>query len=184
MMNASSLLESSSISLSALETIPFQPPPRPEDPPAETIRDASTVRLEFNVMPEKEISETLHVREYRVWDNYAEATFDRTYSSMMTASPSHLIFLTGLAHSQKLLYVLMAHRLGRRYSPGDPEFGKFWVTDLRIHIPRMVRQEVNLVERLWILSQVRTGESSWSIEVYTSFCDSLGMWGRIPFFLL
>ena len=184
MTSTSSLLESTATSLLPLEDISFQPPPRPEDPPAQVIRDASTVRLDFNVMPEKEISETLHVREYRVWDNYAEATFDRTYSSKMTASPSHLIFLTALAHSQKLLYVLMAHRLGRRYSPNEPEYGKFWVTDLRIHIPRMVRQEANLVERLWILSEVRTGESSRSVEAYTSFCDSLGVWARTPFFLL
>lgn len=166
------------------DQLPPQPPATPAGLPDRITRDQSKVDLSFNVMPDRSISETMHVREYRVWQDYAEASFDRSYASAMAASPSHLIFLTGLAHAQKLLYVLMAHRLGLEYSPDVPEFGKFWVTDVRIHIPKMIRQEKNLIERLWIVEAKPTSNTSWSLELCTSFCDSMTFWARTPFFLL
>ena len=164
--------------------LPPRPLAVPALPPDRVIHDDSRVDLSFNVMPDRNVSETLHVREYRVWPSYAEASFDRTYASAMAASPSHLIFLTGLAHTQKLVYILMAHRLGLEYTPGGPELGKFWVTDVRIHIPRMIRQDENLIQRLWIVDATPTSKTAWSVEICTSFCDSMTFWARSPFFLL
>ena len=59
--------------------------------------------LEFNVMAGRPVTEVLHFRSYEVNQDYARGVFDRTYTSAMKASPSHLVFLTALVHLQKMM---------------------------------------------------------------------------------
>src|SRR4051812_49354203 len=85
--------------------------------PERVIQDNSEVELTFNVMPNRPVTEKLKIREYRLWDRYAEATLDREYFSSMEKSPNHLVFLTACAHFQKICYVYLTHEFGFEYGP-------------------------------------------------------------------
>jgi hypothetical protein len=122
----------------------------PSGPPAHIYRENTTNSIIFNVMPCRIVEETLYLKEYRVWPRYAEATFDRRYESQMRNSPNHLIFLTLLAHTQKLLYVCLSEELGFEYSQTSAERFKIWPTVVRISMPALVRQSEGIVQRLWI----------------------------------
>lgn len=106
--------------------------------------------LTFNVMPEKPVKETLLIQEYRIADRYAEADFDREYQSSMEKSPSHLIFLSALVHTQKLTYALLCHDFGFNYDPQGREVMKLWPYDFEIKLPRLIRQEKGLTQKLWL----------------------------------
>ena len=116
----------------------------------EVFAEQHTSHLAFNVMRDRLVVEDLHVREYRRGDRYAEAHFDRVYSSAMQASPSHLIFLSALVHSQKLLYLVLCKEFGFKYDPAGPEKFKMWPTKVECRIPELIADEVNLVQRLWV----------------------------------
>jgi hypothetical protein len=109
-------------------------------------------------MPCRTVEETLYLKEYHVWPRYAEATFDRRYESQMQNSPSHLIFLTVLAHTQKLLYVCLCEELGFEYSPSSVERFKIWPTAVHITMPALVRQSEGLIQRLWITDVTKQTE--------------------------
>jgi len=145
--------------LQALSVPPFAPALRPGGyvpygqymstrTPEKVIRDNSTVELSFNVMPDRPVREKLTIKEYRLWHRYAEAVLDREYFSSMEKSPDHLIFLTGCAHSQKLLYVYLNHELGFDYVPHEKERVKYWPTHVDVKMPRMVRQNRDVVQKL------------------------------------
>jgi hypothetical protein len=124
---------------------------RPGGEPACVIRDGSTVALRFNVMPDLFVEETFFLREYRIWPGYIEADFDRSYASEMKHSPSHVVFLTALAHCQKLAYVYLCHELSLPYDPGAEEKLKVWPTKVSVSMPQMVTPETGLVHQGWIL---------------------------------
>ena len=115
-------------------------------PPAKIISEWSETKISFNVMPGKNVKETLHIKEYRVWENRVEGIFDREYSSSMIRSPDHLIFLTALVHLQKLIYVFLCHKLGFEYDPHGDEKLKIWPTRIDTGIPSMIRKKTNLVQ--------------------------------------
>ena len=114
-------------------------------------REQHESHLEFNVMAGRPVREELHVHEYRVGSRYAEAHFDREYHSSMSKSPSHLIFLSTLVHTQKLLYVALCREFGFAYEPKGPERFKLWPTKVSVRIPELIPEEENLVQRLWIV---------------------------------
>ncbi|MEM7192787.1 MAG: hypothetical protein AAF405_07985, partial [Pseudomonadota bacterium] len=99
------------------------------------VPEAVDNEMTFNVMPERPVKEVLHIREYRLGDHYAEAHFDRSYHSSMLKSPSHLIFLSAVAHLQKIVYVYACHHLGLEYDPHGPEKLKIWPTTVNIEMP-------------------------------------------------
>ena len=115
-------------------------------PPAKIISECSENKISFNVMPGKHVKETLHIKEYRVWEHRVEGIFDREYFSSMTRSPDHLIFLTALVHLQKLLYVFLCHKFGFKYDPFGDEKLKIWPTRIDTGIPSMIRKKTNLVQ--------------------------------------
>jgi len=159
-------------------------PAIPTGPPSEVIRENAIIKCQFNVMPGLDVSETLIVHEYRIWDGYVEATFDRTYESAMKKSPSHLIFLTALVHAQKAAYLAACRHFGRTYASGEAEFCKFWWTDVQVEIPKLIRREEDLVQKLWLTNCRPTGEASYQMNLLTTFCDSLTIRGSAPMFLV
>lgn len=162
----------------------FSPPPKPVGQANYTFSDESCVNCSFNVMPDRPVEETLVVREYRVWDGYIEAVFDRTYKSAMLRSPSHLTFLSALIHGQKLGYLLILNHCGLRYERNDPEFCKMWWTQAYSNIPKLIRQEKEIIQRFWMLDLTPTGNSTYRIEVYSDVCNSLEMWAKAPAFII
>ena len=147
------------------------------------IEEQHVSHLEFNVMPGRSVREDLLVREYRVGHRYAEAHFDRSYSSAMAKSPSHLIFLSVQVHSQKLLYMALCREFDLPYDPDGPELFKMWPTKLDVRIPTLIADEEGLVQRLWIrdLKRVRDGVYKASVETRVG---SMQIIGEVPTFLM
>jgi hypothetical protein len=162
----------------------FPVPTRPTSAPSSVIRDDSIVKMHFNIMPDRRVAETLRFKEYRVWQNYAEADFDRSYESEMENSPSHHVFLTAEAHAQKLAYIALAESLGRPYVPTEKEYFKIWWTCCYCNIPKMIRVEENLQQVLWVTEFVKTGPKAYKLEAYSRVCESMEIWGRAGVFLI
>jgi len=123
-----------------------------EPAPLSRILEASTIQLSFNIMPDRPVTETLALKEYRIGENYIEAVFDRTYASTMLSSPDHLIFLTALAHCQRLGYVYLCHYFGLPYEPQNQEILKIWPVSVKVEMARMVRKRRDVVQKTWITS--------------------------------
>jgi len=137
--------------------------------PQATIRDNSKIECGFNVMPNKPVSETFTVKEYRVWNSYAEATFDREYFSSMKKSPDHLIFLTGLVHTQKLIYVFLSQHWGFKYDPAGDEQIKIWPTSVQVEMPSMVRKNTDVVQKMWVKELKEEKNGVFEITITSTF---------------
>lgn len=134
------LLEITRVSLSDREVLAYQSESAYLlEPPRQVYNECTQNRLEFNVMPNCPVSETLTVKEYRIWDRYTEATFDRVYTSSMRKSPDHLIFVSALVHLQKMMYVYVVNWLGLTYDPFAPEQVKFWPTQISFNLQGLTR---------------------------------------------
>lgn len=164
------------------ETILDRRPVEPASRPLAVYRDDTTVSLQFNVMPNRPVAETLFVREYRIWHRYIEATFDRNYSSAMARSPSHLVFTTALTHTQKMLYAYACHEFGVPYDPHGPELFKFWPTKVDVRIPKMIREETDLVHRLHITELKEFNEAKFKFVIESRVNDLLTINAQVPFF--
>jgi hypothetical protein len=152
--------------------------------PLRVIRDASTVRCAFNVMPDREVEETFFVREYRLWHRYMEAEFDRKYISQMAHSPSHIIFLTALTHGQKMLYVYLCHELGIPYEPEGAERMKLWPSKVNVRMPKLVTAEQGIVHRLNIISVKRYGDTKLKVVFRSKIDNVISIDGEVPVFLV
>lgn len=120
----------------------------PASPPEKVISEDTQSHLTFNVMPDRPVEETMFIKEYRLWPNYMEAVFDRSYKSSMIHSPDHLIFLSVLISSQKSIYVYVCHLLDIPYDPRGGERMKIWPIDVKVVLPRMVRKREGLVHSI------------------------------------
>ncbi|MBN8554801.1 MAG: hypothetical protein J0L93_05095 [Deltaproteobacteria bacterium] len=138
-------------------------------PKPEIIQDNAEINCSFNVMNGRSVSEKFLVKEYRIWDRYGEATLDREYFSSMEKSPDHLIFLTGLIHSQKLLYLLLSKEFGFEYSPEKKEDLKIWPTSIKIEMPKMVRKNQDVVQKMWINSVKPKGNNQYEVNMTSEY---------------
>jgi hypothetical protein len=152
-------------------------------PPLKIISESSENEISFNVMPGKHVKETLHIKEYRVWENRIEGIFDREYFSSMTRSPDHLIFLTALVHLQKLIYVFLCHKFGFEYDPQGAERLKIWPTKIDTGIPSMVRKKTNLVQTFELANLYRRPDGSFFLTGVSRVGD-LVIDGKALVFLL
>ena len=122
--------------------------PDPSESPTRHIIDSSETHIAFNVMPDRPVREQLRMRQFRVGATWIEAEFDRTYSSSMLNSPSHLTFVAALVQMQKITYMYCCHRLGFDPDVNKPEVLKIWPTHTNITMRDLVREEGNLVHRM------------------------------------
>ncbi len=123
--------------------------------------------LTFNVMPDRPVSETLSVKRYVVGDRYAEAHFDRSYQSSMQNSPSHLIFISTLVHTQKLLYMALCREFGFEYDPHGDERFKMWPTKISVRIPELITEETGLVQKLWVKEVKQFNDTTYRVVLET-----------------
>jgi len=137
----------------------------------------------FNVMPDRPVEEVMKVREYRVGPGYVEAHFDRTYHSTMQASPSHLIFLTALAHTQKMLYLALCREFDLDYDPKGPEQFKMWPTKIEVKIPTLIAEEQGLVQQLWLRSVKRLPNGARRAVIDTRI-GSMQIHATVPIFMI
>ncbi|MFQ6675910.1 MAG: hypothetical protein ACE5LH_06140 [Fidelibacterota bacterium] len=132
--------------------------------PLKVIHEDFTNRVSFNVMPDLSVEETLFIKEYRIWDRYIEAVFDRKYSSAMAKSPDHFMFITALVHLQKMLYVYLCHEFDIPYRPTERERIKIWPTVLSLDMPRLVTESTDIVHRLRITDVFQRNAKSYYVS--------------------
>ena len=152
--------------------------------PPSVVTENTSCALQFNVMPGMPVTETLKIKEYRVWDRYVEASFDRDYESAMSNSPDHLVFLTALVHMQKLTYVALCRELGIEYVPGAPERFKLWPTKLDVKIPRLFSESKNVVQKLWIRRFTKIDDTTYRCVCETRVDDALVIQASGPVYVL
>jgi len=142
------------------------------------IVDHSKQALNFNVMPGRNVSETLAPRCYFAGQDIARAVFDRSYETDMEESPSHLIFMSALVQWQKLIYLMVCHRLGVPYEADGPEAFKIWPTEVRCRMPTMVRDETNLIQDTFASRFDEIGDGVWSVEGFSVAHSRIGLIGK------
>ena len=139
------------------------------------INETSKIGLEFNVMPNKTVSETFTTSKYElVSDKIIEAHFNREYVSEMKNSPSHVIFLTMLIHFQKLAYIQLCRHFGFPYDPHAEEIIKVWPTELNTKMPVMIEKETNLIQRFELTGIRKLDQGKYLAEGITSISGSQG----------
>jgi hypothetical protein len=156
----------------------------PEGEPLKVIRDHSSISMRFNIMAGRFVEETFLAKEFRIWDRYIEVEFDRTYHSDMEKSPSHVIFLTSLALTQKLIYLYLCHEFGFDYQPGALELLKIWPTKIDVRTPAMVTSEKAIVHRLYITDIKSYGEKRFKALIQSKVDNTVAIDAEVPFFLI
>jgi len=149
-----------------------------KDNPKIIINDYSEQALSFNVLSNKNITEILTIKNYKIWDGSIEATFSRKYETDMAASPNHLIFISALINLQKMVYIYMHHFLNIKYQPDGDETLKVWPTDLNISIPKLYTNEHDIVHRLDVTSIRNIGKNRYFMNADTFIEDSLSISGK------
>ncbi len=169
-----------------IQTVPVVDDIVEEISPVEIIRDNSKIESSFNVMPDRPVKEEFRIKEYRISNEYGEAIFDREYFSSMEKSPSHLIFITGLIHTQKLLYLVLNKYFGNTYSPDAKETLKIWPTKVSVDMPRMVRKSKDIVQKLWVDSVVPhpTQAGRYDVSIRTDYEGVVTINSEVAVFLI
>jgi len=135
-------------------------------------------KLSFNVLPDRNINESLFIKEYRIWDGAIEAIFDRHYTSEMIASPDHLTFISALINLQKMVYIYMHHHLNIKYDPQGEETLKVWPTELNISLPKLLTDVTDITHRLNVKSIRKLNQNKFYIDADTFIEDSLIIKGK------
>ncbi len=152
--------------------------------PRVRIAEKSSTSSTFNIFPGKSVSETLEIREYRLWSRYIEASFDRTYHSEMTRSPSHLIVWSMLIQMQKMLYVYLCHEYGLEYDPLGSEKIKMWPADVTMKLPKLIREEEGLTIKMSIDEIRQRGPERIDVRVVATVADIVAVEVGVPAFFV
>lgn len=150
----------------------------------EIVRDESVCEIRFNVMPDRPVEEQLRLKEYRVWDRYVEAQFDRTYRSTMEKSPDHLIFLTALTHSQKMIYLALCREFGFAYKPQGKELLKIWPTKVEVRMPKLCDDTEDVVQELRILELKQFDAMTYKVRIESRVGGAIHIAAECPVYLL
>jgi hypothetical protein len=154
-------------------------------PPKKIISESTECGITFNILPNRNVKETLKIKEYRIWDRYIEAVFDREYVSEMKKSPDHLIFVTALIHMQKILYVYVCHEFGIEYKPFEEEKVKFWPMKVDVSIPKLIRSSNDIIHKATIDSiEKGDGNGGYLLKVRSIVDRSMVINGESPFFFI
>ena len=142
------------------------------------VNERSQQKLLFNVLPERDIQESLYIKEYRIWDDAIAAVFDRQYKSEMVDSPNHLIFLSALINLQKMVYIYMHHYLNIKYDPKGDETLKVWPTKLNISLPELFTDVTDITHRLNVKYIRKLSNNKFIIDADTFIGESLIINGK------
>lgn len=136
---------------------------RPDD--QRCILHDDEVGAQFNIMPDKYVSETFQLRSFVLGPAHAEALFDRSYASDMDASPNHVTMTVLPLLTQRLFYAWCCHKLGLPYDPRGPELLKIWPTLLTLQYPRLLRSTQNMRYRIEVLQFKHRKENRYATEI-------------------
>jgi hypothetical protein len=138
-------------------------------------------------MPNRPVQETFLLKQYKIGKKYGEAIFNRTYKSSMLHSPDHLIFITGLIHTQKLLYAVLCHEFKLEYDTSKAEVLKIWPTFVNVEMPKMIRDTRNILQKLRITEINPTSPISkekYDISFITTYQDSMLISGKAFIYII
>lgn len=138
------------------------------------INESTHISCRFNVMPEKFVEETLHIKEYKIFDNIVEAKFERRYHSDMLKSPDHFVFLTALSHAQKMIYVYLCHKFEIHYDPYLPEKIKIWPTKVEVELPKLIT-DTEVLQKLEVISLTPVKDKQYVMELVSSVADRMSI---------
>ncbi len=144
----------------------------------EPIHDQSEQSLSFNAMPGKNIEEVLRPRVYFAGRDVARVVFDRGCETALERGPRHLLFLSALIQWQKLIYIMMSHRLGLGYDLNGPEVLRIWPTEVQCRMPTMIPEDSNLLQDAVMSKLQFTGSGTWTAEGFSVVNRRLGLVGR------
>ena len=117
--------------------------------------------IEFNILPYRDVSESLIANRYILKNRYIKAFFSRKYKTDMLDSPDHLIFLTSLVHLQKMIYIYLCYEFGYPITLSGKEKLKIWPTKINIDMKNMITQNKNLSQSIEIKALKKTGKKSY-----------------------
>ena len=141
-------------------------------------KDEAGVKMTFNVMPGRSVSETFDISEYRLFNRdgkySVEADFSREYLSEMKNSPTHVIFLTMLVHLQKMTYIMMCDYFDLPIDTKGEEVIKIWPVNLNVKMPVMIEKETNLRQVLELDRVRKSGPGKYLISGKTSITGKHG----------
>ena len=146
--------------------------------PSKVIKENSSQNISFNIMPNKDVKESVKVKEYRLWDNAIETLFDRSYNTDMKHSPNHLTFLSSLTNLQKMVYVFMHHYLAIKYDKNSDEKIKVWPGKLEINMPKMIMKKNNLQHLMVVSSVTQLKENRYKICADTTVGNIVSISGE------
>ena len=112
----------------------------------------SKVSVLFNILPNKNVKESIYVKKYILNKRNIKAVFDRHYLNDMIESPSHLVFLTSLVHLQKMIYIYLCYEFGFSINLNGRENLKIWPTKLNIELPKLITDSKDIVQSIRINS--------------------------------
>lgn len=159
------------------------PNPSLVDRPA-IVHDDAKISCSFNVMNGRPVTETLHVQGYEVTARRVVARFDRDYRSSMRNSPDHLVFLTALAHTQKMLYLALCAQFGFEYDPDGPEKLKMWPTKVEVSMPKLCDRVQDVVQVLDVQQLRQIDDKTYRARIETRVGDALCIRASVPVFLI
>ena len=126
-----------------------------------TNNNGKKCNVSFNILPNKDVKETINVEKYILSKRKIEAVFNRNYTNKMIKSPNHLIFLTSLVHLQKMIYIYLSYEFGFSLSLNKKEHMKIWPTKINIELPKLITKTENINQVIQIKSLRKTGEKSY-----------------------
>jgi len=139
--------------------------------PSIIIKENSSQKIKFNVIPGRHVDENIQIKEYRIWDNAIETIFNREYETDMLNSPDHLTFLSSLINLQKMVYVFMHNYLSIEYNNKKKEALKVWPGKLSIDMPRMIFRKENISHLMIIKSIQKIKKNRYKMHAITKVDD-------------
>ena len=104
----------------------------------------------FNILPNKNVKESIYVKKYILNKRKIEAVFYRKYVNDMIESPS-LVFLTSLAF-QKMIYIYLCYEFGFSINLIGKKIERYISTKLNIELPKLITDSKDIVQTIEINS--------------------------------
>ncbi len=113
-------------------------------------------------------SDSFHAKEYKFWENYAEAIFDRDFSAnTSTGLSKSTLYFSGILHTQTLLEKYF--KSFQKTNTPKPVPTAIWATRIQMDVPLQIKKTNELMQQLWIQSITKDQNNISEIIITTQF---------------
>ena len=155
-----------------------------EEKPLAVIKENTSHKIAFNIMPNNIIQEELIIKNYKIWDNSIEVNFDHKISNQEKNNLSYLTLLSIQIQIQKLIYIYMCYKLGFKYDPSAPEVLKIWPTRVDCKVSRMIRNNKSLRQVLYFERLEKTGDGVYFSSGTSIVNNAMVIYGEVNVYVL